>query len=354
MKKIILTGGGSAGHVTPNIALLPALKEQGFEPYYIGSKDGIEKELMTDAGVPYYAISTGKLRRYFSLKNFSDPFRVLHGMTEARKILKKIRPDVVFAKGGFVSVPVAHAAKKLNIPVILHECDMAPGLANKLVLPWASKICCNFPETLKSLPEEKAVWTGTPIRKELLEGDPQKGLAFAGLKVGKPVILVMGGSLGATAINDALRRILPKLLERYNVIHLCGSGKMNPALNNKEGYFQIEYVSDELKDLFAACDLVVSRAGANAICEIAALEKPNLLIPLSLAASRGDQILNAQSFERQGFSAVLLEENVTDETLLNAINDVYQKRDQYISAMAASEQKDSVKLVMSVINEVCP
>lgn len=353
MRKIVLTGGGSAGHVTPHIALLQSLREHDFDIYYIGSKDGIEKDLITDLGVPYYGISTGKLRRYFSLKNFTDPFRVVAGMREARKIMKKIKPDVVFSKGGFVSVPVVQAAHKLGVPVVLHESDMTPGLANRVMLSSASKLCCNFPETLRRLPEDKAVLTGTPIRAELLCGDAAKGRAFAGLTDDKPIILVMGGSLGATAVNDMLRKILPDLLQDFQVIHLCGKGKLDPALDGTAGYIQLEYITDELADLFAACDMVVSRAGANAICEIAALGKPNLLIPLSLEASRGDQILNAKSFERQGLSKVLLEENMTEESLLEAIRELYANRDQYAEALSASGRSNSIDLVMNVILEAC-
>ncbi len=353
MKKIVLTGGGSAGHVTPHIALLPSLKEQGFDVYYIGSKRGIEKDLISDLGIPYYGISTGKLRRYFSLKNFIDPFRVLHGMRQAKKLMKKIRPDVVFSKGGFVSVPVVSAARKYHIPVVLHESDMTPGLANKLMLKSASKLCCNFPETVKHLPADKAVLTGTPIRTELLQGDAARGRQIAGLNEDKPIILTMGGSLGATAVNDMLRKILPELLKDFQVIHLCGKGKLDPELKGQKGYVQLEYVTDDLKDLFAACDLVVSRAGANAICEIAALGKPNLLIPLSLEASRGDQILNARSFERQGFSKVLLEEDMNEESLLTAIRDLYENRYPYIAALSKSEQKDSIRQVMNVILGEC-
>ncbi len=353
MKKIILTGGGTAGHVTPNLALIPSLRENGFDITYVGSRDSIEKDLAEKAGLPFYGISTGKLRRYFSLKNFSDPFRVIAGMSQARKILKKIKPDVIFSKGGFVSVPVVQAASRLHIPVVLHESDMTPGLANKLMLGSATKICCNFPETLRHLPEGKAVHTGTPIRSELLAGDAEAGCKITGLSHEKPIILIMGGSQGATAINDAVRRILPSLLEDFGIIHLCGKGKLNPALNSKAGYYQTEYASEELKDLFAACDMVISRAGANAICEVAALGKPNLLIPLSLAASRGDQILNAQSFEKQGFSKVLLEENMTDESLLDAVRDLYADRRSYIAAMKDAGSAGAIDAVLSVIMDAC-
>lgn len=225
MKRIILTGGGTAGHVTPNIALIPGLKDADFDICYIGSYDGIEKKLITELDIPYYGIDSGKLRRYRSLKNLSDPFHVVHGYSEAAKLMKKLRPDIVFSKGGYVSVPVVLAAAAHHIPVISHESDMTPGLANKISAGSASKICCNFPETVELLPAKKAVLTGTPIRQELLNGNKLAGLNFCGFTTSKPILLVVGGSTGALRVNKAIRSILPKLLKTYQVCHLCGAGK---------------------------------------------------------------------------------------------------------------------------------
>ena len=351
-KKIVLTGGGTAGHITPNIALLPELEKAGYEVFYIGSYDGMEKRLMADYHIPYYGIATGKFRRYFDLKNFSDPFRVLKGFSEARKILKELQPDVVFSKGGFVSVPVVRAAASLKIPCVIHESDMTPGLANKLCLSSASKICCNFPETLKSLPEGKAVLTGSPIRQELLSGNKIAAMDMCHFTSDKPVILVIGGSLGAVAVNNAVREALPELLKDFQIIHLCGKGKMDESLKDVEGYCQFEYIKNELRNLFALADIVISRAGANAICELLALHKPNLLIPLSANASRGDQILNARSFERQGFSLVLEEEQLTKETLLNAVKTLYENRTTFINSMKNSGQQDSIGTIIKLIEEV--
>ncbi len=351
MKHIVLTGGGTAGHVTPNMALIPRLQELGYTISYIGSYDGIEKKLIEEINIPYYGISSGKLRRYFDVKNFSDPFKVLKGYGQARKLLKTLKPDVVFSKGGFVTVPVVIAARQLKIPALIHESDMTPGLANKLCIPSAAKICCNFPETVSHLPEEKAVLTGTPIRQELLQGDRSKALEFCGFSDDKPVILVIGGSLGAASVNENIRKILPELLKDFHVIHLCGKDKVDPSLNHVPGYVQYEYIKKELADLFALADLVVSRAGANAICEISALHKPNLLIPLSAKASRGDQILNARSFERQGYSMVLEEEEITDQTLLKAIHELYANRQTYIDAMSASKHIDSIDHIVSLIEQ---
>ena len=351
MKHIVLTGGGTAGHVTPNIALIARLKEEGYKISYIGSYTGIEKTLIEELDIPYYGISSGKLRRYFDLKNFTDPFRVLKGFGEARKLLKKLQPDIVFSKGGFVSVPVVVAAGRLKIPTIIHESDMTPGLANKLCIPSAVKVCCNFPETKSHLPEGKAVVTGTPIRQELLLGDPEKGRSFTGFTTDKPVILIIGGSLGAQAVNTAVRNILPQLLPDFQVVHLCGKGKKDESLTGLAGYVQYEYIEKELADLFAMADIVISRAGANAICELQALKKPNLLIPLSANASRGDQILNARSFEKQGFSMVLEEEELTDQVLLDAVHKLYKNRDTYRAAMENAPGQDSIAVICDLIHQ---
>lgn len=351
MKHIVLTGGGTAGHVTPNIAMIPRLKELGYTISYIGSYDGIEKKLIEELDIPYYGIASGKLRRYFDVKNFTDPFKVMKGFFEAKKLMKQLKPDVVFSKGGFVTVPVVIAAGRKKIPTFIHESDMTPGLANKLAIPSATKVCCNFPETVSQLPADKAVLTGTPIRQELLSGQRDKALQFTGLKNGKPVIMIIGGSLGAAAVNDAVRAVLPELLKDFQIIHLCGKGKLDTSLTNTEGYVQYEYIKKELSDLFALADIVISRAGANAICEISALKKPNLLIPLSARASRGDQILNARSFERLGYSMVLEEEEITNEKLLSAIHELYEKRASYTDAMSKSKQTDSIEQIIQLFEQ---
>ena len=398
-RKIVLTGGGTAGHVTPNIALLPSLREAGYEIAYVGSEDGIEKELMLDCGVSYIGVPTGKLRRYFDLKNFTDPFRVIKGFSEARRFLKSYRPDVVFSKGGFVSVPVVRAAASLRIPCVIHESDMTPGLANKLCYSAAAKICCNFPETMEKLPGKKAVLTGTPIRAELFSGDREEGLRICGFAkdavisaaeastastdsaenvpgivpeiipdivpeiapeiapdivpdTGKPVLMIMGGSQGAQSVNEAVRKHLDELLRDFRVIHLCGAGKYDASLDNVEGYRQFEYVKDDLKHLFAAADVIVSRAGANAIFEILALRQPNLLIPLSVG-TRGDQILNARSFEAQGFSKVLVEseeEGVLDKKLVSTVRALYSEREKYIAAMAGAGQQNALPTILDLLD----
>ena len=352
MKRIVLTGGGTAGHVTPNIALMPKLRELGYDIQYIGSYDGIEKKLIEELGVPYYGISSGKLRRYFDMKNFTDPFRVVKGFFQAKSQLKKLKPDIIFSKGGFVSVPVVQAAKQLHIPVIIHESDMTPGLANKLAIPAATKVCCNFPETIPYLPAGKAVVTGSPIRAELRCGNRLAALKFCNFTSDKPVLLIIGGSLGSVAVNQAIRGILPQLLKTFQVIHLCGKGNLDSSLEGTAGYVQFEYIKQELADLFALADIVVSRAGANAICELLELRKPNLLIPLSAAASRGDQILNANSFKKQGFSDVLQEEELTSEVLLSHILSLYENRESYIHAMNKSSASNAVGTIVTMIEDI--
>lgn len=351
-KKIVLTGGGTAGHVTPNIAMIPKLKELDYEIFYMGSYNGIEKKLIEDFDIPYYGIATGKFRRYFDPKNFSDPFRVLKGVSEAKKYLKAIKPDVVFSKGGFVSVPVVRAAASLKIPCIVHESDMTPGLANKLCIPVAKKVCCNFPETLNNLPAEKAVLTGSPIREELMKGNREAAYELCGFDTSKPVIMVIGGSQGSAAINQAVRDALPELLEDFQIVHLCGKEKMDNLLLTTKGYKQFEYIKAELKDIFAMADIVISRAGANAINELLALKKPNLLIPLPSTNSRGDQIQNAKSFESQGFSIVVDEDDLTVKLLVEKVQELYFTRMTYIDAMKKSSQRDAIGSIADIIEEV--
>ncbi len=353
MKKIILTGGGTAGHVTPNIALIPTLQKEGYEVSYIGSINGMEKKLIEDTGIPYYGISSGKLRRYFDPKNFTDPFKVIKGYFDALRVIRKVKPDIIFSKGGFVTVPVVLAAKTKRIPAILHESDMTPGLANKICIKSgaATKICCNFPETMGHLPKEKAVLTGSPIREELFHGSKEKALEICNFKADKPILLIIGGSLGSVVINNAVRESIDTLLERFQVIHLCGKGNLDKSLYGKAGYVQFEYVQENLTHLFAAADIIISRAGANAICELLALKKPNILIPLSAAASRGDQILNAESFEKSGYSYVLQEEELTSKTLVDALSYVYDEREMYKKALMESKLNDAITTIVDLIKK---
>lgn len=350
--RIILTGGGTAGHITPNIALIPELKRAGFEVHYIGTKEGMERQLIEPLGIPYHAVHAGKLRRYLDPKNITDLFRIFRGFIDALAIIAKIKPGVVFSKGGFVSSPVVWAAWVYRIPAVIHESDITPGLANKLSIPFATKICYTFPETKKYLPPLKAILTGLPVRESLLRGDAVKGRRICGFDDNKPVLMVIGGSQGSETLNKAIRNILAQITGKFNLCHLCGKNGVDPILNKFSGYKQFEYVDEDLPHLMAMADLVVSRAGATTLFELLALKKPHLLIPLSKQASRGDQILNARSFERQGFSKVLPEEDLNPESLLDTINSLYDSRDKFITAMNAGQAGNGIPGIIAVIKEL--
>lgn len=350
MKRVILlTGGGSAGHVTPNLALLPRLKADGWRIHYAGTADGIERTLVCSAeGIEYHIISSGKLRRYFSLKNFIDPFRVIAGFFQARSLVKRIAPSVVFSKGGFVSVPVVLGAKG-RAPIVIHESDYTPGLANRIAIRYADKVLVTFEDTLKHA-RSKGIFTGTPVRSELYAGEAARGLKLCGFDGKKPILLIMGGSLGAQAINDAVRASLPELLTRFDVVHLCGRCKVDP-MTRRDGYRQFEYLGPELPDMLACAELALSRAGANAVFEFLALKKPSVLVPLPKSASRGDQILNASYFERKGYAVMLEQEKLTPETLVETLDFVYENRQAFIDAMASDPLADGTEQVLAAIYE---
>lgn len=349
MPTIVLTGGGTAGHVTPNLALIPALKSAGYDIHYIGTQDGIEHNLINATKLPYHAIPAGKLRRYIDWQNVTDLFRIKMGFIKAFFTLGRIKPNIVFSKGGFVTPPVVWAAWLRRIPVIIHESDITPGLANKLALPFANHICHAFAETAKHLPTDKAVHTGIPVRTELRNGDSQKGHELCGFDADKPVLLIIGGSLGAQAINNAVRSALSDLLKTFHICHLCGRGNLEASLNQTDGYAQFEYVSDDLHHLFAATDFVISRAGATTLFELLTLHKPALLIPLSIRASRGDQILNAESFQNAGYSLVLSEDDLTPETLIQSITELKSKEADLKNAMSDWSDRDAISDIIQTI-----
>lgn len=349
MKRIVFTGGGTGGHVTPNLALLPHFLQNGWDVHYVGTHDGIEKSLITPIkGVTYHAIHSGKLRRYFDTKNFTDPFRVIQGGFEAATLMRKLRPHVLFSKGGFVSVPVVYGAWLHRVPIVLHESDITPGLANKITIPCAIAICTTFPEAAEII-GEKAVYTGTPLRASLFSGRMGKGLSFLRFDGSKPILTMMGGSSGAASVNKALRNALPALTTRFDIAHICGKGNIDEALLGCAGYRQMEYVSDDLPDLLAATDIMLSRAGANSLSEILALSKVALLVPYPKGASRGDQILNAASFAKRGFSRVLSQEDLTPQTLQEALFTLWDTRAQYQKAMDAEPLQDGTQKVIEII-----
>ncbi len=355
MKKIVFTGGGSAGHVTPNIALFPYFRENGYEIHYIGSEEGIEKTIIEkEKDIIYHHIRAGKLRRYFSLKNFTDIFKVIGGYYDSKKLLKEIKPDIVFSKGGFVCVPVCAACGRLKIPVVSHESDITPGLANRISKKFADKVCLTFKETLKYVKPPKGIYTGTPIRGFLYYGSKQDALDF--LQYGdpsKPVLLIIGGSLGSKTINNAVRENIRSLTDKFNIIHFCGKNNIWQEVPEDcaPSYRQYEFFTEGLQNMFALADIIMSRAGSNSIHEFLALKKPMLLIPLSGKASRGDQILNSENFKARGLCDILREEEITPELMLSKINEVYDRRDEYIKAETEAENADGTSKIIDVILE---
>ena len=323
--------------------------KDGWEIHYIGAANSAEQELISGIpGVTFHTVSVGKLRRYFDLKNFSDPFRVIKGVFQAYSIIRKIKPNVVFSKGGFVSVPVVYGAQLNGVPVVIHESDMTPGLANKLSTPFAKVECCTFPEAVKYA-KGKGIHTGTPIRPEVLQGNREAGLKRFKFNDSRPVLMVVGGSSGAQAINQAVWQALPKLTESFQVLHLCGKGNFSAEHEGASDYVQCEYLSEEMADAYACADILVSRAGSNALCEILALRKPALLIPYPSTASRGDQILNAASFEKRGLSRVLQQSDMTTETLTKGVVDLYRNRGAILDAMAGDPADNGIDNVLAQI-----
>lgn len=350
-KRILFTGGGTAGHVIVNLALIPIYQNEGWEIDYIGSHDGIERKLIENLdGVTYYAISTGKLRRYMSVENFKDPFKVLKGTFQAARIIGRRKPAVIFSKGGFVSVPVVLAAKLRGVPAVIHESDYTPGLANKLSIPFARKVLATFEETMNFLPEQKREHVGAIIREELFTGNKEKGLQYVNFSGTKPVLLIMGGSGGSEKINGTVRSTLPALLEQFDVIHICGEGKLDHSVK-QQGYAQFEYINEELKDIFAASDYVLSRAGSNAIFEFLALRIPMLLIPLSREASRGDQIVNANSFAEKGYARVLQEEDLTEASLTEELQLLIKASPVMVDKMKTFEASATRNRVIQIIEK---
>ena len=339
MSKIAFTGGGTVGHVSVNLSLIPTALEKGHQVFYIGSKSGIEREMIESqiSNIKYYPISSGKLRRYVSFENAKDVFKVLKGILDARRVLKKEKPDLLFSKGGFVSVPVVIAARSLNIPTIIHESDLTPGLANKISLKFSKKIYTTFEDTLKYLPKDKADFVGATIREDLKEGNQQKGYEITGFDSDKKVLLVMGGSLGSKKLNDIIRDNLEALLHDYQIIHLTGHGLVDESYKQK-GYIQYEFVKEELTHLLSITDTVVSRAGSNAIYEFLTLRIPMLLIPLGLDQSRGDQIDNAKYFESKGYGKMIPEDQLTQFKLLEQLKQIESHRNDITHQMESYKE----------------
>ena len=351
-KRIVLTGGGTAGHVTPHLSLIPKLMTAGYEIHYIGTEVGIEHGMMSKvAGVTYHTVQSGKLRRYWSLYNFSDPFRVLWGSLQSIRLMAKLRPDICFSKGGFVSVPVVLGAWLCRVPTVCHESDFSPGLANRICAKFADRVATTFADCAEII-GPKGVMTGTPLRSELFRGSRAAGLAMSGFNGKKPVLLTAGGSLGAQSINMCLREALSALLPHMDVLHLCGKGNIEPSLEGLEGYCQKEFLDREYPDAIAAADIVLSRAGSNTLCELAALQKPMLLIPYPLGASRGDQIQNAESYRKQGLAMVLPQEKMNPALLTAELLSLLSHREELQTVLKSYPSKDGTEAVLALIEEV--
>jgi UDP-N-acetylglucosamine--N-acetylmuramyl-(pentapeptide) pyrophosphoryl-undecaprenol N-acetylglucosamine transferase len=349
-RHIIFTGGGSAGHVTPNIALIKQAQKMGDQVSYVGSEQGIERQLIEPLNIPYYAVDSGKLARQLTLKNLLSPFKVLHGIWQSYFLCRRLKPDVVFSKGGFVAVPIVVGAWLNHIPVIAHESDMTPGLANKLCYPFAKKVGVSFPNSEQFFKnKDKVVWTGNPIRQEMLEGSAVRGKAFLNFSHEKPILLIYGGGSGSVVINQAVRNALPEILKQFNLVHCCGKGKTDAAFNEMVGYRQFEYLNQELPDVMAAAAIVISRAGANSVFELLALHKPHLLIPLSKKASRGDQIDNAKYCQQLGLSDVLFEEALTPESLLAHVQALWDSRQARKEKLVQYALPNAVEKLISLI-----
>lgn len=343
MAKIVLTGGGTAGHCIPNLTLIPHLKKHFNEIHYIGSVNGMEKSLVKNYKIPYHAVSCEKLRRSLTVKNFSIPIKLIKGVTEAGKILDEIKPDVIFSKGGYVSVPAVIAGKKRKIPIVLHESDLTMGLANKLCAKFSNLVLTSFPETAKSV--KNGVYVGSPIRKIK---KTKTDISKFGFNLKKPVLLVFGGSQGAYVINETLRNALPDLLEKFNVFHICGKGNINKKIE-KNGYYQVEFVNN-MDEILNLSDVCVTRAGANSLFELTSIKKPCLVIPLPKGNSRGDQVLNAEYFEKKGQILVLPQSSLTEDSLKFYVNALYGNKDFIKSKMQDDYVSDKSEKIAEILS----
>lgn len=350
--RIVFTGGGTAGHVNPNLALIEVLEKKGWDIAYFGGENSVEERMLKAKNLPFYAVRSGKLRRYFSWKNLIDPLNLLWGIGQSYIYLRRLKPRVVFSKGGFAALPVVIGAWLNRIPVLAHESDITPGLANRLSLPFVAVLCVTFEGSKQHLHRAKnIVVTGTPLRSQLFSGSREKGLAQCGFHGQKPCLLVMGGSQGAEVINRCVREALVELTSKFHVIHLCGKGHLSDTLCKTPDYFQLEYAEGELGDLIAASDYILSRAGANALYEILACCKPHVLVPLSRRASRGDQIDNADYFKLQGISQVIPEEALSKERLTEALSVLEMSRDDVISKIKALQIHSATETIVALIEK---
>ncbi|MDD4761765.1 MAG: undecaprenyldiphospho-muramoylpentapeptide beta-N-acetylglucosaminyltransferase [Candidatus Pacebacteria bacterium] len=352
--KIIFTGGGTGGHVIPNIPLIKKFKEMNWEVFYIGSKNSFEEKIAFSLGIIFFSIRTGKLRRYFSLKNVTDFFLVIKGIFQALIIMRKINPSVIFSKGGFVSVPVVIAAWLLRIPIIAHESDVTLGLSSRITLFLSDKFCCGFPVTKDIYYRKNIIFTGTPIRQEIKKADKVLGLKIIkDTPEKKPFLFIIGGSTGAEKINTFVRKNLFKILEKYQIIHICGKGNEDRSLLDIHGYNQFSYIDENFFNILAIADIVVSRGGATSLYELGVLNKPTLVIPLSVIASRGDQIDNAKYFKQLGLAEILYEEDLNIDNFLSNLEKMHYKKYEIKEEENIFKHTDSINDIVKTILDVC-
>lgn len=348
MRKIILTGGGTAGHVTPHLSILPSLIKE-YEIHYIGSISGIERDIINKYKyITYHPITTVKFERSLTLKNLLIPFKLFKGIRQSKKIIKELKPSIIFSKGGFVSVPVCYAAHSLKVPIVGHESDYSMGLANKLIYKKCNSMCFSFKDT-QSKYIKKGVYAGSPIRESIYQGNKEKIVKQYNLDDTMPTLLMFGGSLGAKAINEMVFLCCEELSKKFNILHIVGKGNLNSKIKISN-YHQIEFTNN-IEDYFACANIVISRAGSNSIFELCAIQKPMLLIPLPKDSSRGDQILNAEYLEKQNLCLVLFQENMTKETFIKSIIELYQNRYFYINNLKRQPNFNGTKKILEEIKK---
>jgi UDP-N-acetylglucosamine--N-acetylmuramyl-(pentapeptide) pyrophosphoryl-undecaprenol N-acetylglucosamine transferase len=361
---VVLTGGGTAGHVWPHFALfeacnsnlVKAFQENKIKVHYIGSKSGMEKDLVliNQPSWKYHSIATGKLRRYFSLKNFSDPILILFGFLQAFLLLGKVKASIVFSKGGFVSAPVVWAAWLRGIPIVIHESDTTPALATRLTLPFSFKVLVAFPETIKRIPpifHDRVIEIGLPVRESLFSASHEESINYFSLPIDRKTILIFGGSLGAQSLNKKMFEIIPTLHKNHNIIHIVGkSNKFDlPGLEN---YRQLEFLNEDMKYAYGAADLAICRAGASSIFELAAARVPMILIPLGIHASRGDQIINARIFMNKGWAQSIDENSFQNESAVQLIESTLNSLEERKIALNSAPSKEAATKIGELIWDI--
>lgn len=345
MKKIVLTGGGTAGHIYPALAVAESL-DKDYEIHFIGG-NGMEKEIIEkEKDITFHGIRTVKLERKLTPKNLLIPIKLIKAIKDAKKVLNEIKPNVIFSKGGFVSVPTVIAGRKLGIPIVSHESDLSFGLANKIILKKCNVMCTTFKQTAK---HKKCVFTGQPIRKKVFQGSRAKILQQGKFDNCLPNLLVIGGSLGAKFINQKVWENLDALTQKFNVVHIAG--KQAQEMHTHKNYLQVSY-ADNIGDYYAFADFAISRAGSGVINELLALRIPSLLIPLSKACSRGDQIQNAKLFANLAIADILEEEDFDNNKFLIKLDNLIKNREKIKKNMNLTQNFNSSEKIVEILKKV--